>query len=143
MKKNTLYSIFVFIGVFVVVVGGYYIYTLLTNPSEEKYSCIDYETNTTYSFATEEEMHEVCDKFNGKEYDEKLENYPEHEEITEAEDESFSFYPYVNSDNKLAIIVVLLDCNDIDGAKQKALNWLTNKGYNLNNYVIEYEYPCE
>ena len=57
-------------------------------------------------------------------------------------EEAFDLYPYVKSDGKKAVIVLVLDCNDIDATKKKALKKFSDEGHNLNEYVIEYQYPC-
>ena len=144
MKKSTLYAIFVFIGVFLVFIIGYYIFPGATNNNKKVYSCINYETNTEYTFDNEEEMHAVCDSFNTNEQKEEKENSNEktEKENVEEVEEAFDLYTYVKSDGKKAVIVLVLDCNDIDATKKKALKKFSDEGHNLNEYVIEYQYPC-
>jgi len=149
MKKSNLYALFVFIGVFLVFIIGYYVYTSINSNGDNKqvYSCIDYETNTEYTFDNEEEMHSVCDKFNTNEVKEENNNSNSNEQNTgkdtvEEVEEAFDFYTYEKNNGKKAVIVLILDCNDIDATKKKALRKFSADGHNLNEYVVEYQYPC-
>ena len=135
-KKLILVIIIVFILVSTIS------YSLINLLNSDKYFCFDYDTDTYYSFKTEEEMHEVCDKFNGVEDDKKMSNYTIYDDLINANDRSFSFDPYINSNNELSIIVKIIDCNNQESAKEKAKKWFSNHSYNINDYVIEYEYPC-
>ena len=141
MKNNISNYIFivVFIVVFLIVVSIF----SLTNSNKEEYSCYDYGSNKTYTFKSEEEMHEVCDKLNGQTDDEILNNYSIYEDLMNTDDNNgFSFDPYVSGE-QLVIIVAITDCNNPEGAKEKARQWFKNHSYNINDYVIEYENPCE
>ena len=140
MKKSTVIAIIVFIGVLFVIVTSYVIYN---NLSKEKYYCTDYETNTTYIFNTEDEMHEVCDKFSGVEKDKTMKSYKIYDDLINNKDNRFTFYPYVSADNKLNIIITIIDCNNKELAKEKAVEWFKNHSYDINDYTIEFEYPCE
>jgi len=138
-KKNILVPIIAFVIVFVVVIGIYLIYNYF---NKAKYSCVDYSTNTYYEFKTEKEMHEVCDKFNGVEEDKKLEKYPIYNELIKVNDEDFAFYPYINSDDNLSITIAISNCDNPTAAKDKALKWFKDHSYNISDYNIEYESPC-
>ncbi len=138
MKKEILIPIAVFVIVFILIIGIYLIYINLNKP---KYFCTDYSTNTYYEFDTEEEMHKVCDKFNGVEDDKIMETYSIYNDLIEAEDPGFAFYPYI-SNEKLSIIIAISDCNDQEGAKKRAIKWFSDHSYNIANYDVEYEYPC-
>ena len=82
--KKTIIPIFIIL----LIIGIIY---LFYNNSKEKYSCIDYDTNTTYTFKTEEEMHLVCDKFNGIEEDKLIQKYPIYSDLINANEEEFIF----------------------------------------------------
>lgn len=140
MMKNNVIALLVFIGVLIIFIIGFGIYSY---NSKDNYSCIDYETNTYYSFKTEKEMREVCNKFNGIEEDTIMSSYSIYNDLINVKDNSFSFSPYVESDNKLAIIVIILDCNNPDNAKKKAIQWFSDHSYNIADYHIDYEYPCQ
>ena len=57
MKKNNIIAIVVFLVVLFVFAIGYSIYNNRnSNSSKEEYYCTDYETNTIYTFNTEEEI---------------------------------------------------------------------------------------
>ena len=139
MKKSSIVGIAVFVVVFVVGISGYYIYNGI---SSNKYSCIDPNTNAFYSFNTEEEMHEVCDLFDSNDVEDT--GYKNiYNDLVETNDSSFNFYPYINSNNTLSIIVTILDCNNSTSIKNKVEKWFKDHSYNINDYTIEYEYPCE
>lgn len=144
MKKNNIIAIMVFLVVLFVFTIGYSIYNNRnSNNTKEEYYCTDYETNTTYTFNTLEEMHEVCDQFSGLEKDKKLESYSIYDDLINNNDDSFTFYPYINTDDKLSIIIVITDCYNPEMAKERAIEWFENHSYDINDYIIEYEYPCE
>ncbi len=138
-KKNSkmllLIGGLVFIVILIVILYLYF--------SKDKYSCIDYETHTYYSFSNEEEMHKVCDQFNGTLEDKKMNSYDIYNDLINANYSDFSFAPYINSDNKLSIIIAITDCDKPNEAKSNAIKWFKNHNYNINDYIIEYEYPCE
>ena len=140
MKNNsTLVAIGVFIGVLVVFIVGYFVF----KPTKKVYSCTNYETNEVYTFDSEEEMHKVCDNLSNDDDDQLLESYPIYKDLVNTNDSSFAFYPYINSDKKLSIIIAVTDCNNVEGAKEKVKKWFSNHSYNINDYTIEYEYPCD
>lgn len=141
-SKATMISISVFVIVFVLFIT---ISNLFNN--DYKYSCTDLETNTTYKFNSKEAMHKVCDKFTYKSdniEDVSLNSYSIYSKLIEVDDRyGFSFEPYINSDNKLAIIIRIINCNNQELAINNSKQWFKNNGYSMDNYVIEYEYPCE
>ena len=118
-------------------------YLIISNLNKEEYTCTDYETNQTYVFKNEKEMHEVCDKFNGTEADAILSQYNIYNDLINNNDSSFNFYPYVDSNNQLAIIVSISNCENKDLAKEKAISWFREHSYNINDYQVDFEYPCE
>ena len=140
MKKSTIIAIIVFVTILIIFTS---IYFISKNLNKDKYYCIDYETDTTYTFKTEEEMHATCDKFNGVEDDKILESSKIYNDLISYKDDSFNFYPYVDSNKKLAIIITIIDCNSPTTAKEKAIKWFSNHSYNINDYQVDYEYPCE
>ena len=141
MKKNsTMISLVVFVIAFIIIILGFVIYNSL---NKKTYSCIDYSSNTTYTFDNEEEMHEVCDKFNGVEEDKIIDSYTIYNDLINENNDSFTLYPYVNSDKKLSIIITIIDCDNPNTAKEKAIKWFHDHSYNINDFTIEYEYPCE
>ena len=71
-KKKNMNNVFIAVTVIVVLLVFYLVYNSIT---KDKYSCVDYETNTYYTFKTESDMHKVCDKFNGVEEDKQLNSY--------------------------------------------------------------------
>lgn len=139
-NKNTLMALIIFLIVFVLFIIGYVIYNSFFS---KEYSCIDYSSGTTYTFKSEKEMHEVCDKFNGVEDDKKMNSYSIYNDLININDPDYAFYPYVNSDDKLSIIIAISNCDNPNQAKEKAIAWFKNHSYNINDYTIEYEYPCE
>jgi hypothetical protein len=139
MKNNNNYiSIAVFVVVFLVVFGIFQ----LVNMNKDKYSCFDYENNVTYTFKTEEDMHEVCDKLNGVADDNVMNSYSIYDELINTDDSNgFSFDPYV-LDDELVIIVAITDCDNPELAKERARQWFKDHSYNINDFKIEYENPC-
>lgn len=138
MKKSTMVFIIAFIVVFIVVFS-----ILEATMNQTNYSCYDYETNTTYTFKTEEEMQEVCSSYNGVEEDNTMNSYNIYEELINTDDrDGFSFDPYVRN-NELVIIVQIIDCDNPEKAKEKVKAWFKEHSYNINNFTIEYETPCE
>ena len=133
--KKTIIPIFIIL----LIIGIIY---LFYNNSKEKYSCIDYDTNTTYTFKTEQEMHSVCDKFNGIEEDKLIQKYPIYKDLINANEEAFTFEPYMDGNNKLGIIIIIIDCERPEIAKKQAKEWFINHSYNIKDYTIDYEYPC-
>ena len=129
------------IGIIIIILIIGIIY-LFYNNSKEKYSCIDYETNTTYTFETKQEMHSVCDKFNGIEEDKLIQSYPIYNDLINANEKEFTFEPYIDSYNNLAIITIITDCERQEIAKKKSEEWFSKHSYNINDYTIDYEYPC-
>jgi len=139
-KSKNKSTILIIVVVIIVLLFIYFIYNII---NKEKYSCIDYETNTYYTFKTESDMHKVCDKFNGVEDDKKLNSYEIYNDLINADEYGFTFDPYINSNNELSIIVIITDCNHPKEAKERAINWFKKHSYNIGEYTIEYEYPCE
>lgn len=140
-NKDKIIPILVFIITFAIITSLFYI---INNSKKNKYSCYDYENNINYKFSTEEEMHEVCDNLNsGEKENQIMDKYNIYNDLKEVNDPDFAFYPYVNSDDELTIIITILECNNKTLAKQKAENWFINHSYNINDYTIEYEYACE
>lgn len=139
--KYKIVPLIVFVLVFIIVIGMFYLF----NNKEDKmeYSCYDYETEKTYTFETEEEMHKVCDKLNGGEEDQLLSDYLIYDDIVKSNEESFAMIPYMNDDKELAIIIAISDCKNPDKAKADAKKWFSDHSYNINDYNIDYEYPCE
>ena len=140
-NKNNLIPIIVFVVTFVLVF--LLIYLRANHANKQKYSCYDYINNVEYTFATEEEMHEVCDKLNGDEEDQLLATYDIYHDILEIDDPDFSLYPYINSDKELTITIAISNCDTPEAAKAKAKKWFSNHNYNIKDYNIEYEYPCD
>ena len=141
MKKNsTMISIAIFLIVFVVIIMGFVVYNRFI---KKEYTCTDYSSNTTYTFDSEEEMHAVCDKFNGVEDDKILGSNSIYEDLVNTNDPDFAFYPYVNSNDEISIIIAISNCDNPSKAKEKAIRWFSDRSYNINDYTIEYEYPCE
>ena len=138
-NKSTIVALIIFIVVFTVFIIGFIIYKSFF---KKEYSCTDYSTNTTYTFKSEEEMHEVCDKFNGVEDDNTMTSYNIYNDLINTNDPDFAFYPYADGD-KLSIIIAISNCDNPNKAKEKAIAWFKNHSYNINDYTIEYEYPCE
>ena len=137
-EKNIIIIMLVSFTAFILVFS---IFQLSRN--KEEYSCYDYETNTTYTFKTEKEMQEVCSSFNGAEEDNTMNSYNIYEELINTDDrDGFSFDPYVRN-NELVIIVQIIDCDNPGKAKEKAKAWFKEHSYNINNFTIEYETPCE
>jgi len=139
-NKNRIIPIIIFVIVFVFVIGIYFLYT---NINKVKYSCVDYRSNTYYEFDTEEEMHSVCDKFNGVEEDKIMDNYAIYKDLVKVNDSNFAFYPYINDDDTLSITISITNCNNPLLAKEKAEKWFIEHSYNIKDYIIEYEYPCD
>ncbi len=139
-KKKNMNNVFIAVTVIVVLLVFYLVYNSIT---KDKYSCVDYETNTYYTFKTESDMHKVCDKFNGVEEDKQLNSYEIYDDLINADEYGFTFDPYINSNEELSIIVIITDCNHPKEARERAINWFKNHSYNISDYTIEYEYPCE
>lgn len=137
-NKNTVVPIIVFVITFAVFLVIFFIVSSL---NEEKYSCIDYEKKIKYTFKTEEKMHQFCDKLNGGEEDQVLEESDIYKDLIKVDDPGFAFYPFV-VDKKLHIIIAISDCNDPDGAKKRAIKWFSDNNYDINDYSIEYENSC-
>ncbi len=138
--KNKIVPVVVFFITFIVFIS---IFFILGNSNKKVYSCYDSENDVNYTFNTEEEMHEVCDKFiTNDDNDEALETYDIYNDLIKVNDPDFAFYPHV-SDNKLYIIISIVNCNNPYKAKEKAIKWFSDHSYNINDYNIEYEYPCE
>jgi len=140
-SKSTIISLSVFIIILC-------IFITINNlfDKDYKYSCIDESTNTTYRFNSKEEMEKVCSKFNQELYlidESNLDEYPIYNKLINVDDSNgFSFDPYINSDNHLAIIVKIIDCDNQEVAIRKSKEWFVKNNFNINNYEIEYEYPC-
>lgn len=138
-NKEKIIPIVVFLMTFIVFI---IVFVLINNVNKDKYSCYDYEKDMTYTFKTEEEMHQVCDKLNGNDDDQIMESYPIYDELLKVNDPDFSFYPYINDDKKLAIIIAISNCEHPAIAKEKAEQWFSDHSYNIKDYVIEYENSC-
>ena len=136
--KNLKIAIIVFGIVLVLFIIGYLIYT-----NKNKYTCTDYETKTTYTFKNAKDMHEVCDNFNGVKDDQVLETYDIYHDLIKSNNKAYSFYPYLDDNKQLAIIITITDCNNPQEAEEKANKWFSEHSYNINDYHIDYEYPCE
>lgn len=50
--------------------------------------------------------------------------------------------PYINSNNNLAIIIIITDYKNPEIAKKQAKEWFINHSYNIKDYIIDFEYPC-
>ena len=87
-------------------------------------------------------MHSVCDKFNGIEEDKLIQKYPIYKDLINANEEEFIFEPYIDSNNNLAIIIIITDCKNPEIARKKSKEWFINHSYNIKDYTIDYEYPC-
>ena len=136
MKKQTIIYILVLVVIFIVV---YSITDTLMKKNNDTYSCYDYTSDTYYTFKTEQEMHEVCDQFD----DNNINNYTIYDELINTDDNNgYSFDPYVR-DNELVIIVAITDCTNPEQAKENARKWFSDHSYDINNFKIEYENPCE
>ena len=140
IDKSTKFSLIIFLIVFVLIIICFFIYNRYF---KKEYSCTDYSSNTLYTFKSEKEMHEVCDKFNGIEDDKILSSYDIYDDLVNTDDPDFVFYPYVNVNGELSIIIAISNCENPSKAKEKAIAWFKNHSYNINDYTIEYEYPCE
>lgn len=138
-NKEKIIPIIVFLMTFIVFIITFLI---INRSNKTEYSCYDYANDKTYTFKTEEEMHQVCDNLNVEE-DQLLESYPIYNDLINTDDSSFAFYPYINSDKKLSIVIAISDCDNPTSAKAKAEKWFSNHSYNINDYTIEYEYPCD
>lgn len=139
--KYKIIPLVIFVLVFIIVMGLFYLFN--NRDAKEKYSCYDYETGTTYTFETEEEMHKVCDKFNGQEEENLLSTQSIYEDIVNSNEEGFAMIPYMNDDKELAIIVAISDCKNPEKVKANVKKWFSDHSYNINDYIIDYEYPCE
>ena len=141
-NKETIIPLLIFITTFVLVIIVFFVFN---NSKKNEYSCYDSENNITYSFDTEEEMHEVCDNLNSTETEEDkiLDSYEIYNDLLNVEEDDFAYYPYVNSDKSLTIIIAISYCNNQAAAKAHAEKWFSDHSYNINDYTVEYEYPCE
>ena len=139
--KNKIIPLIVFVCVFVIVFGMFYLFG--NKKTKDSYSCYDYETEKTYTFDTEEEMHQVCDNLNGGEEDKLLSDYLIYDDIVKSNEKGFAMIPYINDDKELSIIIAISDCKNPDKAKADAKKWFSDHSYNINDYNIDYEYPCE
>jgi len=139
-NKNLIVYLTISAFVLIVLLLGYLI---ISNSKKEEYSCTDYETNQTYTFTSEEEMHKICDQFNGTEEDTIISQYDIYNALINTNNDSFSFYPYLEGNKKLAIIVTITDCDKPTQAKEQVSKWFENHSYNINDYQIDYEYPCD
>ena len=137
-NKNTVVPIIVFVITFVVFLVIFFIVSSL---NDEKYFCIDYEKKIKYTFKTEEKMHQFCDKLNGGEEDQILEESDIYKDIVKVDDSGFAFYPFV-VDKKLHIIIAISDCQNPNAAKERAIKWFSDNNYNINDYNVEYENSC-
>lgn len=138
-NKEKIIPIAVSLIVFIVFIVTFLI---INRFNKTEYSCYDYENNKTYTFKTEEEMHQVCDNLNTEE-DQLLETYSIYNDLINTDEQRFAFYPYINSDKKLSIVIAISDCDDPISAKEQAEKWFSNHSYNINDYSVEYEYPCD
>ena len=136
-SKSTIIGLSVFIIIFC-------IFLTINNlfDKDYKYSCIDENTNTTYRFNSKDEMEKVCSKLNKSEEDLIIDNYPIYNDLINEDNSYFSFDPYVNTDGKLSIIISITYCNDNNLVKSKINEWFRSHSYNMSDYTIEYEYPC-
>ena len=139
-KSSTMMAFIIFMIVFVIIIISIVIYNSLF---KKEYSCIDYGSNTLYTFKSEKEMHKVCDQFNVVDEDRIMSNYDIYDDLINTNDPDFVFYPYINADKKLSIIVAISNCDNPNQAKEKAIAWFKNHSYNISDYTVEYEYPCE
>lgn len=137
-NKNTVVPIIVFVITFVVFLVIFFIVSSL---NDEKYFCIDYEKKIKYTFKTEEKMHQFCDKLNGGEEDQVLEESDIYKDLIKVDDPGFAFYPFV-VDKKLHIIIAISDCQNPNAAKERAIKWFSDNNYNINDYNVEYENSC-
>ena len=138
MNKYKLIPIIISIGIFIIFIVIY----LIINTNKYNYSCYDYENDINYTFKTEEEMHAVCDKITGEEEDKIMNTYPIYNDLINEDDSSYAFYPYINDNKTLSIIVTVLDCDNPTRVVDKVEKWFKNHNYNITDYNIEYEYPC-
>lgn len=137
--KEKIIPLVVFVLTFIIVIV---IFTVFSNSKKQVYSCYDYENDKTYTFETEEEMHQVCDKLDGVEEDKLLSSNPIYEDLIATNDSDFAFYPYINDEQELVITIAISNCDTPDLAKKKAVDWFSEHSYDINDYIIEYEYPC-
>jgi len=137
-NKNTLIPIMVFVVTFIVV---FIIFFSFSNLKNKKYYCIDQAKGIKYTFKTKEKMESFCNKINGEEEDQILEKYAIYNDLIKVNDPGFAFYPFVN-DKKLIIVIAISDCNNPDGAKERAIKWFSDNNYDINDYNIEYENSC-
>lgn len=133
--KSTIISLVVFIICFFIAICFY------TSISKPKFVCTDVTNNKEYTFDTKEEMDAFCDTLSKTE-DEKMTSSSIYYDLINNNDSRFSFYPYIDGNNKFTITVVIVDCQNPSEAKNKAIEWFQNHSYNINDYNIEFEYPC-
>lgn len=138
-NKNTLIPIIVFVFIFVLFL---IIFLSGSNSNKNKYYCIDQAKGIKYTFKTKEKMETFCRKLNGDEDDLLLEGYDIYNDLINVDDSSFVFYPYINENKKLSIIIAISDCQNPEAAKDKAIKWFSDNNYNISDYVIEYEDSC-
>ena len=134
--KSTIIALVIFICIFSLVLV---LYKVITKPT---YVCTDTTNNVEYTFDSEEEMNAFCDNLNVID-DSAMASLNIYNDLINNNDSRFSFYPYLDSKNKMNIIVVIVDCQNPVGAKNGAIEWFSNHSYNINDYEIDYEYPCE
>jgi len=106
------------------------------------YICTDTTNNVEYTFDTEDEMNSFCDNLSIVD-DSSMSSNSIYYDLINNNDKRFSFYPYLDSNNNFTIITVIVDCNNPNEAKNDSIEWFRKHSYNINDYKIEYEYPCE
>ena len=134
--KSTLIAVAVFVCIFGLVL------ILYNTIFKTEFVCTDVTNNTKYKFDTKEEMDAFCDNLSTID-DSSMTTFPIYDDLINNNDSRFSFYPYIDSDNQFTITVVIVDCLNPNDAKNQSINWFRNHGYDINDYNIEYEYPCE
>lgn len=136
--KRIIISLIVFIGI------GVFLFVLYSLFFKTIYYCTDNVNNIQYTFDTEEEMNAFCDNLGqNKEKDSAISSFSIYNDLINNNDPGYTFYPYADSNNNFVITVVIVDCENPQNAKNKSIEWFKNHSYNINDYKIEYEYPCE
>ena len=134
--KSIIVALVVFIGIFSLV---FILYKVIAKPT---YICTDTTNNVQYTFDNEDDMNIFCDNLS-KNDDSVISSFNIYNDLINNNDNRFSFYPYLDSSNNLIITIVIVDCNNPEDAKNKAIEWFGNHSYNINDYKVEFEYPCE
>ena len=118
--------------------------SLESGNTEKLYICLEKDENNTDYYSSHQEDADAC--WQVEEYNfEKLEGEKYKDPIFKvAPFHSYSrgFYidPYLDDEDQVHLKITLVTCiaARADGLKQNALEWLSNKGIDVNNYLVEY-----